>query len=97
MKWSRKCIIVARTANNQNPTFQINDTKLYVPVVTLSTQESIKRRKQLECTFKRAINWTKCIAKTTNQAQKRCLNYLIDPSFQGVNKLFVLAFEDDNG
>ena len=37
-KWSRKCIIVAGTANNQNPTFQINDTKLYALVVTLSTQ-----------------------------------------------------------
>ena len=42
LKWSSKCIIVAGTANNQNPTFQTNDTKLYVPVVTLSTQENIK-------------------------------------------------------
>ena len=41
LKWSRKCIIVAVNANNQNPTFQINDTKLYVPVVTLSAQENI--------------------------------------------------------
>ena len=42
LKWSRKCIIVAGTANNQNPSFKINDTKLYVPVVTLSAQENIK-------------------------------------------------------
>ena len=42
LKWFRKCIIVAGTTNNQNPTFQINDTKLYVPGVTLSTQENIK-------------------------------------------------------
>ena len=41
LKWSRNCIIVAGTTNNQNPTFQINDTKLYVPVVTLSAQENI--------------------------------------------------------
>ena len=34
LKWPRKCIIVAGTANNQNPTFQINDTKLYIAVVT---------------------------------------------------------------
>ena len=42
LKWSKKCIIVARTANNQNPSFQINDAKLYVPVVISSTQENIK-------------------------------------------------------
>ena len=42
LKWSRKCIILPETENNQNPTFQINDAELYVPFVTLSTQESIK-------------------------------------------------------
>ena len=53
------CIIVAGTANNQNSSFQINDTKLYVPVVTLSTQENIKLLKQLESGFKRTFNWNK--------------------------------------
>ena len=42
LKWSRNCIIVAGATNNQNPIFQINDTKLYVSVVTSSTQENIK-------------------------------------------------------
>ena len=35
--------------------------------------------------------------KTTNEAQKRYLNYLIDPSFQGVNRHFILSFQDDVG
>ena len=52
LKWSRNCIIVAGIANNQNPSFQINDTKLYVTVVTLSTQENIKPHKQLESGLK---------------------------------------------
>ena len=77
--------------------FQITDTKLYVPVVTLSTQENIKFLKQLESGFKRIINWNKYLPKTTNQAQSRYLDYLIDPSFQGVNRLFVLSFKDDHG
>ena len=47
LKLSRKCIIVAATTNNQNPAFQVNDAKLYVPIVTLSTQENIKLFKQL--------------------------------------------------
>ena len=49
LKWSRKCIIVAGTANNQNATFQINET--YVSDVTLSTQEKIKVLKQSESGF----------------------------------------------
>ena len=50
LRWSRNCIILAGTTNNQNPTIQIN-------VVTLSTQENIKLLKQLESGFKRTINW----------------------------------------
>ena len=94
LAWSRNCIIVAGTVNNQNQNFQINDTKLYVPVVTFSTEENTKLLKQLESGFKRTINWNKYPGKTTNQARKRYLDYLIDPCFQEVNKLFVLSFED---
>ena len=97
LKWSRICIIVAGTTNNQNPSFQINDTKLYVPAITLSFQKNIKILKQLESGFKRKINWNEYLAKTTNQPRNRYLDYLTDPSFQGVNNLFVLSFEDDDG
>ena len=71
LKYSRKCTIVVGIANNQNPTFQINDTKLYVPVVALSTQQNINLLEQLESGFKRIINWNKYLTKTTNQAQNR--------------------------
>ena len=97
MKWSRNCIIKAATSNNQNPNFQINDTKLYVSVITSSTKENIKLLKQLEPGFKRTINWNKYLAKTTNQARNSYLDYIIDPSFQGANRLFVLFFKDDDG
>ena len=56
LKWSRNCVIITETENNQNPSFQINDTKLYVSVVTLLTQKNIKLLKQLESGFKRTIN-----------------------------------------
>ena len=70
-KWSRNCIIVAGTkqqimvANNENPTFQINNTKVYVPVVILLTEENINCLKQLESGLKRTINQNKYQAKTT--------------------------------
>ena len=47
--------------------------------------------------FKRAINWNKCKSKVTVQATNQHLDYLIDPSFQGVNRLFVLSFENTTG
>ena len=71
LKYSRKCTIVVGIANNQNQTFQINDTKLYVPVVALSTEQNINLLEQLESGFKRIINWNKYLTKTTNQAQNR--------------------------
>ena len=56
LKWSKNCIQVAGTVANQNPEFKITDTKLCVPVLTLSTQDNIKLLKQLESDFKRTIN-----------------------------------------
>ena len=59
INWSENCIIVATSAAAQIRTFSITDTKLYVPVVTLSTQENAKLLKQLKSGFKRIINWNK--------------------------------------
>ena len=53
LKWSKNCILVADAAADQNPRFHINDTKLYAPVVTLSTQDNIQLLKQLGSGFKR--------------------------------------------
>ena len=51
--------------------------------------------KQLESGFKRTINWNKYQSKLTGQTQNRYLDYLIDPSFQGVKStLFDLLFEN---
>ena len=57
--WSSTCVLVATNIPNQNATFAITDTKLYVPVVTLSTQENTKFFQQLKSDFKRVINWNK--------------------------------------
>ena len=49
--------LVAGTVENQVPTFEITDTKLYAPVASLSTQTMVKLPKQLKSDFKRIINW----------------------------------------
>ena len=92
LTWSSTCVI---TDSNGAGTFEINDTKLYVPVVTLSTQENTKLLQQLKSGFKRVINWNKYLSKPELLAQNTNLNHLVEPSFQGINRFFVLAFEND--
>ena len=79
-----------------NRKFAITETKLYVPVVTLSTQDNAKLLQQLKSGFKRTITWNKYESSTKRFVQNRYLNYLINPSFQGVNRLFILSFENEN-
>ena len=55
-----KDIIVSTAVANQCATFAISDTKPYVPVVTLLTQENVKLLDQLKPGFKRTIDWNKC-------------------------------------
>ena len=95
MTWPANCVIIYTNVNNQVPTFKITETNVYVPIVTLSTQDNAKLLPQLKSGFKRTISWNKCLAKPELLAQNPNVNHLIEPSFQGVNRLFVLAFEND--
>ena len=97
LTWSARCFIIVAPIAGQEQTFTITDTKLFVPVVTLSTQDNSKLLQQLKSVFKRTINWNKYQSKVTVQEQNRYLDFLIDPSFQGVNTLFVLSFENNGG
>ena len=71
--------------------FQITDTKLSVPVVTLSKENDTKFLEQLKAGFKKTIKWNKYRSQMTVQPQNNNLNYLIDPTFANVNRLFVLS------
>ena len=71
-------------------------TKLYVPVVTLSVEDDNKLLEQLKTGFERTIKWNKYRSEISNQTKNNNLNYLIDPTFTNVNRLFVL-FENENG
>ena len=78
-----------------NATFKITDTKLYVPVVTLSTKNDNEFLEQLKSGFKRIIKWNKYRSEMTNQTKTNHLNHLIDPTFIKVNRLFVLLFKNE--
>ena len=92
LTWSSTCVITNFTGA---ATFEITNTKLYVPVVTLSTQDYSKLLQELRSGFKRVISFNKYLSKPELLAQKTNLNHLVEPSFQGVKRLLVLAFEND--
>ena len=82
--------------NPENAIFEIKDTKLYVPVVSLSKENDTELLEQLKTGFKRTIKWNKYRSQMTNQPQNNNLKYLIDTTFMNVNRLFVLSFPRNN-
>ena len=101
--WSKNCVSAGMTtkdAEGNNPvivalsgeTFKIRDTSLCVPVVNLSKESDAKLLEQLKLGFKRTIKWNKYRSQITIQLQNNDLNYLIDPAFTNVNRLFILLF-----
>ena len=63
--------------------------------MTLSTQDNAKLLQQVKSEFKRVINWNKYLSKPDLISPNPNLNHLVEPSFQGVNRCFVLEFEND--
>ena len=81
LTWSRNSVIISTDINNQIPTFTITETNLYVPVVTVSTQDNQKLLPQLKSGFKRTITSNKYLAEPELLPKNAILNHLIEPSF----------------
>ena len=110
MSWSSDCVIseISRTSRavpntekveykvattTNSATFQINNVKLYVPVVSLSINDN-KRLENIKQGFKRTISWNKYRSEVTTQPKDNNLDYLIDPAFRNINRLFVFSFKN---
>ena len=104
LTWSKNCVLTSEATRDADPvvdeinnptnsTFEITDFKLYVLVITLSAENGNKLLEQLKTGFKRTTKWNKYRSEMSNQTKNNHLNYLIDPTFTNVNRLFVLSFE----
>ena len=95
LTWKNKCVL-----SNQDgaAVFIINDTKLYVPVVTLSKEDNKDFIEQQNKGFQRSIYCNEYKTKEINEdADANVLKYInLDPSFQDVNRLFVMAYNRAN-
>ena len=87
LTWSENCVLTSKETRDADPainnptngTFKITDTKLYVPVVTLSTENDKTPLEQLRTGFKRTIKWNKYKSEMTIQTKNKNLNYLSIP------------------
>ena len=75
--------------------FDITGCKLYVPIVTLQAEYENKLHEELKTGIKIDFTWNKYRTQIINQTATNNLNYLIDPTFNSVNRPFVLAFPNE--
>ena len=98
LTWKKECVL---STGNGNAVFIINDTKLHVPVITLSKKDNKDFSEQQNKKFQRSIYWNEYKTKEINEdadANANVFKYInLDPSFQGVNRLFVMAYNRANG
>ena len=89
-------VVYEVATTTKRATFQINNTKLYVPVVMLSINDNIKFLENIKQGFKRTISWNKYISEITIQPKYNNLDSLFDPTFRNINRVFLLSFKNDS-
>ena len=96
LTWKKEYVL---STDDGNAVFIINDTKLYVPVVTLSKEDNKDFIEQQKKVFQRSIYWNEYKTKEINEdADNNVFKYInLGPSFHGVNRLFVMAYNRANG
>ena len=75
--------------------FSITDSKMYVSVVTLQTEYQNQLYNELKTGISIDLTWNKYRSQMINQTATNNLNFLIDPTFNNINRLFVLAFPNE--
>ena len=90
LEWYTKCVTII---GGTNATFVTRDAQLYVPVVSLKTEDNAKLSKLLNEGFKRSVYWNKYIAILRNYAINKNIRKRLDASFQGVSELLVIAYK----
>ena len=90
LTWSEDCVISSAVGKTK---LKITDTKFYAPVATLSTKDNVKLLEQLKSSFKRTISCNKYHPKFSTHIQNKYLDFLVETSFQDVNRLFGLCLK----
>ena len=105
--WIESCVLTTAAINANadatgadSATFKITDAKLYVPIVTLSAEDNVKLSKLLSEGFKRSVYWNEykisdnILIHIADNNEEKTIRQLLDSSYQGVKRLFVIAYNN---
>ena len=107
LRWSKNCVIsdLSRTFRGvgdppvqevatatTGAIFRINNAKIYVPLFTLLIIDKIKFLENVKQGFQITISWNKYRSEIRAKPKNNNLDYLIDPTFRNINRLFALSF-----
>ena len=101
VKWIENCVLNTAeigATGADSTTLEVTDAKPYVPVVTLSAEANAKLVKQLNEGFKRPFYWNKYkvidnkVVDTAATDSEKHIRELLDSSYQGIKRLFVLVY-----
>ena len=103
LRWMKHCVLSVLDNENYNANvdsnniiFTIKDTKLYIPVVTLSVKDNQKLSKLLSKGFEKSVYWDEYKIKSENKNTTNEYRYFTESNFVGVNRLFVLIYFQDH-
>ena len=102
LKWTKYCVLSAAITDNANGNnddniiFMIKDTKLYVPVVTLSARDNEKLSNLLSKEFERSVYWNEYKTKSDNKNTTNEFRFFLESNFVGVNRLFILVYTNQD-
>ena len=101
LKWTKCCVLSAAGNDNTNAKpnniiFTIKGTKLYVPVVTLSSRDNQKLSKRLSKRLERSVYWNEYKIKSENENTTNEYRYFLESNFIGVNRFFVLVYSNQD-
>ena len=96
LSWTKDCVLIEQNNNITGVHSVITSTTPYVPVVTLSINDNIKFLENIKQGFKRTVSWNKYRSEIVTQPKNNNLDYLIDPTFRNINRLFVLLLKNGN-
>ena len=101
LKWIKDCVlsVTGNDNTNGNPDhviFTIKDTKLYVPVVTLSAKDNEKLSKRFSKVFERSVYCNEYKTKSKNKNTTNKYRYFLESDFVEINRLFILVYTNQN-
>ena len=94
LSWKKDCVLKKHYNKITGGDFKIRITHPHVPVVTFCINDNIKFLEHFKQGFRGTVSWNKYISEIITQPKKKNLDYMIDPTFRNINRLFAFSLKN---